>query len=133
MNYTYNDGGRKAATGRIGLANDCVVRAIAIAGQYDYAQVHADIQSQLRNSVDRYGVPKRIYQPYLKAKGWTWVPLMGIGTGCRYHLRADELPKGRIIARCSRHLVAVIDGIIHDTHNPARGGTRAVYGYWIQK
>jgi hypothetical protein len=24
----------------------------------------------------------------------------------------------------------VIDGVIHDTHDPGRDGTRAVYGYW---
>jgi hypothetical protein len=40
------------------------------------------------------------------------------------------LPNGRLIARCSRHLVAVIDGVIHDTHDSSRDGTRCVYGYW---
>jgi hypothetical protein len=24
----------------------------------------------------------------------------------------------------------VIDGVIHDTHDCSRGGTRCVYGYW---
>jgi hypothetical protein len=26
----------------------------------------------------------------------------------------------------------VIDGVIHDTFDPSRGGTRCVYGYWIK-
>jgi hypothetical protein len=30
----------------------------------------------------------------------------------------------------SRHLVAVIDGVIHDTHDCSRDGTRCVYGYF---
>jgi len=24
----------------------------------------------------------------------------------------------------------VLDGVIHDTHDPSRGGRRCVYGYW---
>jgi hypothetical protein len=28
-------------------------------------------------------------------------------------------------------LCAVIDGVIHDTFNPSRGGSRCVYGYWV--
>jgi len=31
-----------------------------------------------------------------------------------------------------RHLTAVIDGVIHDTHDPSRDGTRSVYGYYSQ-
>ena len=27
-------------------------------------------------------------------------------------------------------MVCVIDGVIHDNHNPSRGGTRCVYGYY---
>jgi hypothetical protein len=30
----------------------------------------------------------------------------------------------------SRHAVAVIDGVIHDTYDCSRGGKRCVYGYW---
>jgi len=73
-------------------------------------------------------------QHVLLAKlGWRWVPTMGIGTGCRVHLRQGEVPmSGTIICKVSRHLVTVIDGIMHDTHDPSRGGTRCVYGYWIK-
>jgi hypothetical protein len=45
-------------------------------------------------------------------------------------LKADELPAGRLIVSVSKHLVAVIDGVAHDTHDPSRGGTRCVYGYY---
>lgn len=30
------------------------------------------------------------------------------------------------------HYTAVIDGIIHDTHDCSRDGSRCVYGYWRQ-
>ena len=63
--------------------------------------------------------------------GGQWVSCMGIGTGCTTHLRVDEIPmQGRIIASVSKHLTAVIDGVINDTYDPSRDGTRCVYGYW---
>jgi len=37
---------------------------------------------------------------------------MSIGSGCRVHLRADDLPPGRLIVKISRHYTAVIDGVI---------------------
>ena len=33
----------------------------------------------------------------------------------------------------SRHMCAVIDGVIHDTYDPSRDGTRAVYGYYTDE
>lgn len=63
--------------------------------------------------------------------GGKWHPTMTIGSGCKVHLRADELPSGRIVCSCSGHLVAVIDGVLNDTFDSSRGGKRCVYGYWI--
>jgi hypothetical protein len=58
---------------------------------------------------------------------------MGIGTGCKVHLRDGELPMGRLIVKVSKHVVAVIDGVINDTHDPSRNGTRCVYGYYTKE
>jgi hypothetical protein len=58
---------------------------------------------------------------------------MAVGQGCQVQMRSTEIPAGRLIVKVSKHLSAVIDGVIHDTHNPARGGMRCVYGYYIQK
>ena len=57
---------------------------------------------------------------------------MQIGQGCKVHLRADELPPGRLVVSVSRHTTAVIGGVIHDTYDPAREGTRCVYGYYSE-
>ena len=138
--WIYDDGGR-AVAGFRGTCGDCVVRAIAIATETPYAEVYAEISRLMqaerplrgktpRLSSPRDGVRRNIYEHYLRSRGWEWVPVMGIGTGCRMHLRPTELPAGRIIARTSRHFVACIDGIVHDTHDSTRGGTRCVYGYW---
>jgi hypothetical protein len=66
----------------------------------------------------------------MKSLGFSWVSTMGIGTGCKVHLTAEELPKGTIICRVSRHYITVIDGVINDTYDCSRGGQRCVYGYW---
>jgi hypothetical protein len=59
---------------------------------------------------------------------------MRIGQGCTTHLRRSELPTtGRLIVSVSKHITAVIDGVIHDTHDPSRRGTRCVYGYWVKE
>ena len=55
---------------------------------------------------------------------------MQIGSGCTVHLRDGELPMGRLLVSVSKHLVAVIDGVIHDLSDPSRNGTRCVYGFW---
>jgi len=145
-----DDGGR-ADAGYTGTAGDCVTRAIAIALQQDYETTREHLMSAMGNWIAtsrsraakharaggrgrsvRNGVPKQVYQAYLSNVGWNWTPTMHIGSGCTIHLRGDELPPGRLIARVSRHLVAVVDGMIHDTSDPTRGGTRCVYGYWTQ-
>ena len=137
MDFVYNDGGR-AAAGYKGRAGDCVVRAIAVATQKPYREVYDAINALAveerarrgRRSSARSGVGRTTYEGYLRALGWEWVPTMQVGSGCRVHLRREELPKGRLVVRLSRHLTAVIDGVIHDIYNPDRRGNRCVYGYF---
>jgi hypothetical protein len=135
--WVYDDGGR-AAAGRKGDAGDCAVRAIAIAAELPYADIYDALYdaSRLLDSKPaspRLGVTRKVMDGVLVGVlGWSWTPTMQVGSGTRVHLRADELPDGRLIARCSRHYVAVIDGVAHDTHDPTRDGTRAVYGYWTR-
>jgi len=66
----------------------------------------------------------------MESLGWQWTSTMQIGSGCTVHLRPDELPQGRLVVSLSRHVVAVIDGVAYDTHDPTRGGLRCVYGYF---
>jgi hypothetical protein len=133
MSFKSTDGGR-AAAGYIGEAGDCVTRAIAIALDLPYREVYDDLAERMaatgKPRSARNGIPRKIYQKYLNDRGWRWFPTVSIGSGCQVHLRADELPNGRIIARLSKHICAVIDGVVHDTHDPSRDGTRCVYGYY---
>jgi hypothetical protein len=141
MRFVFDDGGRKAA-GYKGDAGDCVCRAIAIATGKPYQEVYDALNGLGRS--ERTGRRKRhkssartgVYTPtlrrYLESLGWSWMPTMGIGTGCKVHLADGELPAGRLVVNVSRHTVAVLDGVIHDNHDPQRDGRRCVYGYFRQ-
>ena len=140
MDFIYNDGGRKEA-GFKGEAGDCVTRAIAIITGKSYHEIYSKINVKSLNerrskksskSTARTGVHtnRKWFKDMMKELGFKWVPTMGIGTGCKVHLKADELPSGRIICFLSKHVTAVINGVIHDIYDPSRNETRCVYGYY---
>ena len=127
MKFNYNDGGRSKYFK--GQAGDCVTRAIAIATGLDYKEVYDTVKDLLQHT-PRNGLSKRETRDIMEYFGFTWVSLMTIGGGCHYHLRDDDLPSGTIICQVTKHVTTVIDGVINDTFNPSRDGTRCVYGYW---
>jgi hypothetical protein len=147
VRWVRDDGGR-AEAGYQGTTGDCVTRAIAIAAEMPYQQVYDLVnrfgaeekitakQAARRAKVSggrsaaRTGVYKPTIRKIMEYLGWQWHPTMKIGQGCTVHLKAEELPLGRLVVQCSKHLVAVIDGVIHDNGDPSRDGTRCVYGYW---
>ena len=131
MKFQYNNGGGPDAK----KIHNCVARAIAIITEQPYATVAAEI-NRLADTVyydgsdAEHSVQKQLWKDYLTRLGYVWTPTMKIGSGCTVHLREGELPAGRLIVSVSRHLVAVIDGTIHDTFDCSRDGTRCVYGYF---
>ena len=142
MKFNYNDGGR-ADAGYKGKTGDCVCRAISIATERPYKEIY-DLINEFSKS-ERTGKRKKgksnartgAYTVTIKKVmahlGWKWIPTMGIGTGCRVHLKEDELPKGRLVCNLSKHCTAVIDGVINDIYDCSRDGTRCVYGYFIKE
>ena len=152
--WIYNDGGR-ADAGYKGKAGDCVCRAIAIATGKPYKEVYDDLgvlakaqkvtaRTPSKKVSARDGVYRATYQKYLESLGWKWVPTMRVGQGCTVHLNAKELPQGSIIIRISKHMTAMIDGVIHDTYDPRRTSVffedgvkriadRCVYGYFMRE
>jgi hypothetical protein len=145
--FVHNDGGRAAAGfNRLAVHGDCVARSVAIASGRPYAEVHAALAAgnaaeRITKRTGRHAgkrsadhgihVKRKWFKTYMASLGFTWVPTMEIGGGCKVHLRADELPTGRLVVQVSKHMCAVVDGVVHDTHDPSRDGTRAVYGYWV--
>ena len=142
--FEKNDGGREAA-GRA-KSGDCVCRAIAVATRKPYMEIYTRLaegnaKQRITKRTARTGRGKKTarngihtsrkwFKDYMAELGFVWTPTMGIGTGCCVHLKRGELPAGRLVVAVSNHYTAVIDGVIHDTYDPSRGGTRCVYGYW---
>lgn len=141
MKFQFNDGGR-AQAGFKGRTGDCVCRSIAIATERPYREIYDALNSlgtqervgkrKKGTSNSRTGVYKQTIRRYMESIGWHWIPTMSIGSGCKVHLTETELPKGRLIVNLSRHSAAIIDGVLHDTYDCTREGTRCVYGYFIQ-
>lgn len=139
--WVFNDGGRKDA-GFSGTTGDCACRAIATATGCTYHQVYLAInhlaqfertgKRKKKVSNARTGVYTQMIPKLLTHLGiaFEWVPCMKIGSGCTVHVRADELPTGKLILNLSRHISCMLDGVVHDTYDPSREGTRCVYGYW---
>jgi hypothetical protein len=140
-NFKYNDGGREKA-GYKGFTGDCGVRALSICLEKPYKEVYDKVNefcklekpSKKRRGLSnaRTGIHTHTFRKICDYFGLKWIPKMTIGSGTTVHLKADELPKGRIICRVSKHFTAVVDGVINDTYDPSRNGTRAVYGYWTR-
>lgn len=109
LRHCLHDGGRSAAGFR-GDAGDCVTRAIAIGTGLPYSQVYRELYERAKGDLEalnqlnpprpapnhpgspRTGIPRPIYEPYLRELGWEWTATMRPGQGCKVHLRADELP-----------------------------------------
>jgi hypothetical protein len=143
MKWVQDDGGR-AAAGYQGSAGDCVCRSISIVTGRPYAEVYSRLASETgnqrggksgrkaRSAARGISVGRKWFRDYMAEIGLRFVPLMQIGSGCTAHLNAGEpwIPPGRVIVSVSKHYTALVDGVIHDTHDPSRAGTRCVYGYW---
>lgn len=144
MQFNFNDGGRKEA-GRKGSTGDCVARAIAIAAQLPYEKVYDRLaienmfERQTKRSSKSSGkltaskgisTKRKWFNDYMEELGFKWTPTMFVGQGCKVHLKASELPAGRLIVSLSRHMAAVIDGVLNDTYDCSRDETRCVYGYY---
>jgi hypothetical protein len=140
--FKFDDGGRKAA-GFKGRTGDCVARAVAIATTMPYQEVYDRLahETGMQRRSKRTGkrrasasegisTRRKWFIDYMTQLGWEWVATMRIGSGCKVHLRPGELPMGRLVVAVSKHYCAVIDGVVHDTHDCTRGGMRCVYGYY---
>jgi hypothetical protein len=141
MRFVYCDGGRSKyfKAERVG---DCCARAIASATGIDYKEVYDSLNklakeertSKRKKSISnaRSGVYKSTADKYLKSLGWKWHACMTIGSGCQVHVDENELPSGNLVLNLSRHFTCVKNGVLYDTYDCSRDGTRCVYGYWYK-
>ncbi len=131
MEFVWDDGGR-ADSGYVGLAGDCVTRAIAIATGTCYRDVYRAL-GELSDMTPRNGVVNSVATDYLTSLGWVHTQ----GRGLR--LMPEALPKGAVIVqlnepkrhRCG-HFSSVIDHVIYDTWNPSDDEDFVVTGFWTR-
>lgn len=128
MEFIWNDGGR-AASGFVGLAGDCVVRALSIATGAAYRDVYKELGEAALKS-PRDGVPVDVSDKYLRERGWVkHTEVMPLFDECC-------LPKGILVVHISRshkntgHLCAVIDHVVHDTWDASQDHNYALRAYW---
>ena len=127
MSYIFNDGGR-AKAGYKGTAGDCGARAMAIALGKSYKDVYKELAQANKEmglgKSARNGIMKNVYEMVLNRYGWQWHPAPRFDGR---KARCSDMPQGTVIARQSKHFVAVVDGVPHDIFDCTR---KMVYGYW---
>jgi hypothetical protein len=138
--WILDDGGRSAA-GRKGTG-DCVIRALALIGGYDYMDVYRDLHARQKawgkaNPVrytsgrtkerssarlsPRNGVYAAVWRPWMIERGWTF-------TKCT---RAKDFPRtGAYIVEMVGHFAAVRDWVLYDTWDSFRRRRPRFDGYW---
>jgi hypothetical protein len=130
MPWTYDDGGREIAKSNCQF--DCVTRACAIAMELPYQYITERLSAIAQRPFDddfcrapqMRGSLRNIYEKFLTTHGWEWVPF-------ETQIQTNELPKGRLIVRCyGTTLLAVVDGVLHDTYDSSRQGRRVIHGYF---
>lgn len=130
LRFRFDDGGRSRYFVTQATA-DNVPRAIAIASGRDYRAVYDELTEVNGGETPRGGIPKKKIRNYIETQlGGVWHPRMDIGKPTK-RLTASDIPRnGRVIVRCPKCLVAVIDGVIRDTIDH-REQPPAVFGFWI--
>jgi hypothetical protein len=126
--FIETDGGRSQYFK--GNAGDCATRAMAIALGLDYKQCYDELAKAHRartgKKTARNGIYKDDFDAVLNKHGWVWHPAPKFdGRKARY----NDMPNGKVIARMSRHFVAVIDGVVHDSWDSR---SKMIYGYWAK-
>ncbi len=129
LEFIWNDGGR-AAAGFVGLAGDCVTRAIAIATGTSYRDIYRELGEASKKS-PRGGVVTTVAETYLKQREWQYY------RGSLSELASAVLPKGVVIVQLadptqyrSGHFCTVIDHVVHDTWNASEDDELCVVGFW---
>jgi hypothetical protein len=129
MSFYWNDGGR-AAAGFTGFCGDCVTRSIAIGTGLSYRTVYDEL-GDVANKTPRNGLSTEIANAYLEKAKWTFEHFDDI------EFDPITFPRGTYIvhlvhlhSRRAGHLSCVIDGVVHDTWNPAEDESYRLRGVW---
>ena len=128
QHFFWNDGGRSSC-GFVGLAGDCVTRALSIAAGLVYRDVYSDL-SKMAGMSPRSGMVDSITSQYLADRGWERQAKKGV-------LVEDfSIQPGTSIIECKKlrrgngHVFTVINGVLHDTWDPRDESAYEVNAEW---
>lgn len=154
IDYIYNDGGRQDAGFR-GEAGDCVVRAIAIAGELDYQMVYDTMANEMKaNGYAKSGnnyvtndrnrkTPrkrgqlnaKKVQEKVLVEFGFNKVKM---GNGCKPTYSEAFREHGTCIVSTSHHMAALKNGALQDLFDGREydygdiAGERKAMSIWVR-
>lgn len=112
-------------------AGDCVIRALALADDYeDYLRVYKEL-FEIGYKKCRMPNDKRVYEKWLQDHGWVKEKMPKKWTGKRYTLQEwiDENPDMTFVASIASHLTFVQEGELIDTWNCSY---KCIGNYWIK-
>lgn len=124
IEFKYNDGGR-FASGFHHHTSDCVTRSLSIALDIEYLKAHEYINNLIQMFGDTTshvakGMTMRTTKKLMKHFNLIWIQSNNL----------LEIPKEtKCILNVSRHVCAMVDGVINDTHD-FREKSNRIYGYW---
>ena len=115
VDYTYDDGGRKADGFKARFARDCSARAMAIASQTPYREMYDALAYTKKldggKRTARDGMELHISNIVLEQLGFKW---KDVNAKDMTITQAYEL-YGDCIIRIHRHMLAVMNGVVRDT------------------
>lgn len=104
-----------SASSQIGERNDCTVKAIAIAGQFEYQKVHSALAARGRRKGN--GTVPLVWERAMRDLGLTWTettPRKPDGGQYTMKTIGRVFPKGRHIVQVNGHVAALVDGEVED-------------------
>lgn len=132
MDYHYNTGGREKYYKALNVC-DCVVRAIAIAEEWDYKFTYNFVWNYMDCS-PRNGVYNDTVETILKDLGWKKIHYDNV-----MPLTDFEIPDGIIICGFGktpnnrRHVATVVDHVLNDTFDSFKDNRyKTITDYWTK-
>lgn len=157
MRFVQNDGGRAECRDR-GLLRDfelttnpgdCMARAFSIAMHRPYDDVYRELAmvNLLSNPKKAHGKHRACFgrrtvdygvftdtpgfSRWLAACGWERVSTWSVSSGPKMYLANWSVPRrGSFVLSLRRHVVAVVNGTLHDTYDFRGTTAEPVFGYW---
>ena len=131
--YIYNDAGRKQSRPKETL--DCTVRALAISTNTDYVVAHDFLKERGRKCRKTFLFPKKRSNDCALGYEFVWMPFPLLCGKRRMSPErfARKFSTGVYICKTTKHVYAVVDGVINDTEKIDWFDGKCVYGCWEVK